>query len=144
MIKPWTLLAVLIALGGCARELSVIKGQEQVIGGALAGGPWVVEDVNGGGVIDNARLDMIFDVTELRVSGHAGCNSFNGSFVETGAVVQFGPLMTTRKMCAPALMDLEGKLLSALQAATSVTYDATGAAMLRTPDGRRIKIRKAP
>lgn len=134
----------MLALSGCARELSVMKGQEQVISGALAGGPWWIEDVNGGGVVDNARLDMTFDVTELRVSGHAGCNSFNGSFVETGAVVQFGPLIATRKMCTPSLMDLEGKLLAAVQAATSVTYDATGAATLRTPDGRRVKLRKEP
>lgn len=143
-MKRHLALVTLLILAGCARELSVMKGQEQVISGSLAGGSWVVEDVNGGGVIDDARLDMTFDVTELRVSGHAGCNSFSGSFVETGAVVQFGPLMTTRKMCAPSLMDLEGKLLSALQATTSVAYDATGAATLRTPDGRRIKIRKAP
>lgn len=141
-MKPVLLLAALLALAGCAREVSVMKGQEQVISVTLAGGSWRVEDVNGGGVIDNARLDMTFDVTELRVSGHAGCNSFSGSFVETGMVVQFGPLMTTRKMCAPALMDLEAKLLGALQAATSVSYDATGAATLRTPDGRRIKLRK--
>jgi putative lipoprotein len=87
---------------------------------------------------------MTFDVTELRISGQAGCNSFSGAFVETGAVVKIGPLATTRKMCAPALMDLEGKLLAALQAATSVTYDTTGAATLRTPDGRRVKIRKEP
>jgi putative lipoprotein len=135
----------LLALAGCAsNEAKVIKGQELVVNGALAGGPWRVEDVNGGGVIDNARLDMTFDVTELKISGHAGCNSFMGPFVETGPVVKIGPLATTRKMCAPALMDLEGKLLAALQAATSVTYDTTGAATLRTPDGRRIKIRKEP
>jgi putative lipoprotein len=144
MTKVWAVLAAMLSLGGCAHELSVMKGQEQVISGALADGPWVVEDVNGGGVIDNARLDITFDVTELRISGHAGCNSFNGSFVETGAVVQFGPLMTTRKMCTPSLMDLEAKLLAAVQAAISVTYDATGAATLRTPDGRRVKLRKAP
>lgn len=137
-------IAAALALAGCAREMQVVKGQELVVAGALAGGPWLVEDVNGGGVIDNARLDMSFDVSELRISGHAGCNSFSGPFVETGMVVKVGPLATTRKMCAPALMDLEGKLLSALEAATSVSYDTTGAATLRTPDGRRIKIRKEP
>jgi len=138
------LAVVALLLAGCAREVAVMKGQEQVISGSLAGGPWLVEDVNGGGVIDNARLELRFDVTEMKVSGQAGCNSFMGPFVETGHVVQIGPLATTRKMCAPALMDLEGKLLSALQAATSVSYDATGAATLRTPDGRRVKIRKEP
>jgi putative lipoprotein len=143
-VKLRVALVAVLVLAGCAREVAVMKGQEQVISGSLAGGPWLVEDVNGGGVIDNARLDMTFDVTELKVSGHSGCNSFMGPFVEMGMVVQIGPLATTRKMCAPALMDLEGKLLSALQAATSVSYDATGAATLRTPDGRRIKLRKQP
>ena len=143
-MKVIVLLAALLTVAGCANEVKVVKGQELVVAGALAGGPWRVEDVNGGGVIDDARLDMTFDVTELKISGHAGCNSFIGPFVETGPVVKIGPLATTRKMCAPALMDLEGKLLSALQAATSVSYDTTGAATLRTPDGRRIKIRKEP
>jgi heat shock protein HslJ len=137
-------MAGLLAFAGCAREMQVVKGQELVVAGALAGGPWRVEDVNGGGVIDDARLDMTFDVTELKMTGHAGCNSFTGTFIETGSVVKIGPLATTRKMCSPALMDLEAKLLSALQAATSVSYDKTGAATLRTPDGRRIKIRKEP
>jgi heat shock protein HslJ len=136
------LAVLLLALAGCAREVSVMKGQEQVISGSLAGGPWRVEDVNGGGVIDNARLDMSFDVTDLSIAGHAGCNSFRGPFVETGPDLKIGPLATTRKMCAPALMDLEGKLLAALQAATRVSYDATGTATLTAPDGRRIKIRK--
>lgn len=143
-MKPVLVLAAVLLLAGCAREVSVMKGQEQVISGSLAGGPWRVEDVNGGGVIDDARLDMSFDVTEMRVRGRGGCNSFSGAFVETGPVVKIGPLMSTRKMCAPSLMDLEAKLLSALEASTSVSYDATGAATLRTPDGRRIKIRKEP
>jgi putative lipoprotein len=137
------LLVAVLALAGCAREISVMKGQEQVISGSLAGGPWLVEDLNGGGVIDDARLDLLFDVTVMRVSGQAGCNSFNGAFVETGPKVTIGPLATTRKLCAPALMDMEAKLLAALQAATTVVYDATGAATLKTPDGRRVKIRRA-
>ena len=45
--------------------------------------------------------------------------------------------------CAPALMELEGKFLATLGAVTMVSFDATGSAFLKAPDGRAITLRKA-
>lgn len=139
--------AALLLLGGCAsvdphvqEAKRLVRGNEPVVAGNLEGGPWLVEDVNGGGVIDNARLEMTFG--DDRVTGKAGCNNFNGAWQQDGAAVRFGPLMITRKACPPALMMLEAKLLSALEAATTVAFDATGAATLTAPDGRRVKLRR--
>jgi heat shock protein HslJ len=56
--------------------------------------------------------------------------------------VKFGPLAGTMMACAPALMELEQKFLKTMEAVTTVSYDASGAALLKAPDGRVIKIRK--
>ncbi len=88
-----------------------------VIAGSLEGGPWLVEDVNGGGVIDNARLEMTFDPGDQgtsRVSGRSGCNRFSGGWQQNGATITLGPIAGTRMACAPALMELESKFLATL------------------------------
>jgi heat shock protein HslJ len=108
----------LLLLAGCAtvdphvqEAKRLVRGDEPVIAGTLDGGPWLVEDVNGGGVIDNARLDMSF--AEGRLSGNAGCNGFGGRWQQEGASIKLEPLMATRKACSPALTMLEQKLLRA-------------------------------
>jgi heat shock protein HslJ len=140
-------LLALLALAGCAGTNAhlqegkrLVRGGEPVIAGTLAGGPWLVEDVNGGGVIDAARLDLTF--AENRVSGKSGCNSYGGAWRQDGATIKLGPLMGTRMACAPALMVLEGKFLAALEAATTVVFDKSGAALLKAPDGRVVTIRR--
>ena len=138
--------AAALALAGCEKEVALVKGEMPVIAGSLEGGPWQVEDLNGGGVIDNARLEMTFDPGDQgtsRVSGVSGCNRFSGRWQQDGATIALGPLAGTRMGCVPALMELESKFLATLGAVTAVSYDATGAAFLKAPDGRVIKLRKA-
>lgn len=135
-----------LVLASCARELALVKGEMPVIAGSLEGGPWQVADLNGGGVIENARLEMTFepgDQGTSRVSGISGCNRFTGRWQQNGATVALGPLAGTRMACAPALMELEGKFLATLGAVTMVSFDATGSAFLKAPDGRTITLRKA-
>lgn len=132
--------ALALLLAGCASTVSLVKGVEPVISGTLDGGPWLVEDINGGGVIDNARLDISF--ADGTMSGRSGCNRFTGSFKQDGDRFSTGPVAVTRMACPPALMDMERKFLGTLAAATMVTFDATGAAVLKAADGRRIKIRR--
>jgi heat shock protein HslJ len=138
---------VLLAIAGCAsvdpqvqEAKRLVRGEEPVIAGTLEGGVWLVEDVNGGGVIDNARLDASF--ADGKVSGRSGCNRYNGGWQQDGATIKVGPLMSTRMACAPALMTLEQKFLAALEAATLVSFDATGAAFLKAPDGRVLRLRR--
>lgn len=138
-------LLALVALTGCAKEIAVAKGQIPVIAGSLEGGPWLVEDLNGGGIVDNVRVDLTFDPGDAgtsRVAGRSGCNRFTGAWQQDGSTITLGPVAGTRMMCAPALMELEAKFLATLAVVTTVSYDETGAALLKAPDGRAIKIRK--
>jgi heat shock protein HslJ len=145
-VRAMLMVAATLALAGCAKEVALVKGEMPVVAGSLEGGPWLVEDLNGGGVIDNARLELTFDPGDQGtsgVSGSSGCNRFSGRWRQNGATIALGPLAGTRMACAPALMELETKFLATLGAVTMVSYDATGAAFLKAPDGRVIKLRKA-
>jgi heat shock protein HslJ len=74
-----------------------------------------------------------------RLSGHGGCNSFNGAYEQDGDTLKISSLATTRMMCAPEVMVAEQFLLEALQATVRVlatkneleSYDASGAAVLK-------------
>ena len=135
----------LISFSGCAKEVALVKGEMPKLGGSLEGGPWLVEDLNGGGVPDGVRLDASFDPGDQNtstVSGTSGCNRFRGGWQQSGATVKFGPLAGTMMACEPAKMDTERKFLQTMEAVTRLSFDATGAALLRAPDGRAIKLRR--
>lgn len=133
-----------LALAGCAATPEAVMSKPppaislpEVL---LEGPEWVVEDVAGGGVIDNARLTASFE--RGRISGRGGCNRYMGGYTYSGGALKIGPLGGTRMACAPALMDLEGKFLAVLGTATSVRTDETGALILTAPDGRSLKLRR--
>lgn len=138
------LAAASLALAACASDEAgrAVTGKMPPLGGSLEGGPWLVEDVNGGGVIDNARLDVTFDPGDQntsRVYGRSGCNRFTGSWQQNGVNVKFGPMASTMMACPPALMDMERKFLSTFEAVRTVS---TGAAILKAPDGQTLKLRR--
>ncbi len=99
----------------------------------LSSKEWVVEDINKGGVIDNYHATMTFD--GVSVSGSTGCNSFSGRYVIAGSKISFSPLLTTRRGCAPAIMDLEQKFLRALTTGLDVQLKDTGALVLTGETG---------
>lgn len=84
----------------------------------LAGGEWVVEDINGGGVIDFSRTTVTFGDDGL-VAGMASCNNYNASYEAGEGTLTVGPAAATRKMCAEALMNQETAFLNALEGVSS-------------------------
>lgn len=145
MMRALMIGAGLLALSGCAKEAALVKGDMPALGGSLEGGPWLVEDLNGGGIPDGVRVDATFEPGDHNTSvvfGASGCNRFRGGWQQTGATVKFGPLAGTMMMCEPPKMDTERKFLQTMEAVTTVSFDATGAALLKAPDGRAIKLRR--
>lgn len=97
----------------------------------LAGEEWIVEDIAGGGIIDMSRVTLVFDLAGS-VSGIASCNSYRGSYQVTGETLRFdSDFITTRKSCAPALMNQERRFLDALGEVTRFDFDRTGALLLQ-------------
>ena len=57
---------------------------------------------------------MIEIAADGRVSGSGGCNHIAGQAEIQGERITFGPMISTKMACAPAVMDQESKFLAAL------------------------------
>lgn len=65
-------------------------------------------------LIDRSHLTITFGSDEGRAYGSAGCNNWFASFTHHGAKLSFGPIGSTRKACAPSLMEQEQRFLETL------------------------------
>ena len=95
---------------------------------ALEGMIWQAAGINNGrgGVVSTATTRLATAMFEDgKVSGHAGCNTFNASYEITDDRISMGPAMTTRMHCAEpdGIMDQEQEYLAALSRAR--TYELT-------------------
>ena len=104
---------------------------------AIVDTEWVVEDIDGRGIIDSSRVSVRF-ATDGSVSGHASCNRYSTSWTEANGKLKVGPAATTRMACAEALMDQEQKFLSILADVRLYATTPEGALVLQTIDGRKL------
>ncbi len=109
--------------------------------GGLVGPAWRVEDLNGGGVIDDSQTSIEFNA-EGRVSGIAGCNRYSADYTTREGTLSFGEAAVTRRACAPAVGDQEKKFLELFGAIDRYTFDGDGSLLLKTADGRTIRARR--
>ena len=76
-------------------------------------GEWRVIQIGAEPVPVDADVSITF--TESRVSGASGCNRYNATITRNAARgVRIGPVMMTRRACAPSLMMLEKAFATAL------------------------------
>lgn len=101
----------------------------------LTGRNWIVEDLDGGGIIDRSRISIGFSAEESRAYGLASCNRYTAGFTLTGEGLSFTHPAATMMACAPALMAQEQRFFGILQAVTSFDIDATGALILSGSGG---------
>lgn len=134
----------LLALAGCRDQRQqlgqALSGKPPVIAGSLEG-EWQMADLNGGGPVARGRL--LFDPGDQdtsRLSGTAGCNRFTGGWKQDGATIKLGPIASTMMACPPPAMEVEQRVFALLEAVTTVTHTAEGAAILATPDGRKLTL----
>ena len=129
--RPALLLAAL-AVGACrhlspAPESAATAPRDSVspenAAEPLAGSSWVLEDINGAGVLDDARATLEFSEAG-KVSGRGSCNRFFGTAEVEGSRIHLGPLGTTRMACPEAVMDQERRYLERLQQAERFAVEA--------------------
>ena len=104
----------------------------------LLGPEWVVEDIGGRGIVDSSRVTLIFQ-EDQRVSGRASCNQFSGGWNLTGEGLEFTRMASTKKACAPALMNQEDRFLSLLGEVRRFDIGRHGELLLVTGDGPLIR-----
>lgn len=137
-----------LALVGCREQRQelgqAMSGKPPVISGSLEG-EWQIADLNGGGSVAGGNL--MFDPGDQgtsRVSGTAGCNRFNGAWKQDGSTLKLGPFASTMMACPPPAMEVEQRVVALLEAVNSVSYTQAGEAILAAPDGRKLKLMRAP
>lgn len=105
----------------------------------LTGHTWNVTQFNNGrqavvSLLADTALTMTF--ANGKVSGKAGCNTFNATYSAQGNGITIGPAVTTRMMCSDAVMTQERQFLTALQSATKWAIEG-GALDMHRADGER-------
>lgn len=98
-------------------------------------GQWRVEDIDHGGVIDNAMVSVEFSA-DGRIFGRSGCNSYSGGYIRKKDILTVSEVVSTKMACAPALMDLEQKFFNRLGGELAVSTTGDGALVLGDDDGR--------
>ncbi len=79
---------------------------------------WTVTSI-GGKPASSERPITLTIASDMRASGHAGCNNYFAETSIEGSTIAFGPAAATRMACTPDLMAQENAYLSALAAVTA-------------------------
>ncbi len=89
---------------------------------------WTVTSYYTGNAVQSVAVGSTLTATFKagQVTGDAGCNTFSGPYVVTGAKIKIGPLASTRRAClSDEVATQETHYLAALELAT--TFRVTGA-----------------
>lgn len=107
----------------------------------LTGGEWHIERIQGLAPASGIRPSVLF-YPDGRVSGHSGCNRFMGRYTLEPSGLRLSAMAGTRIACPEPLMKQEDQLLQLLSSVSQHLFDASGALILRTPDGRTLSARR--
>lgn len=99
---------------------------------------WVLEDLNGTGVVDNLQTTLRFEGRD-RLSGQGVCNRYTAQAQLVGKRLTVGGIASTKKLCPPAVMDQENRYFQVLQSAQRVNLD--GAYLLVYSQGVKAPLR---
>ena len=107
----------------------------------LRGAPWVVEAIDTGVVVDGSRVTLVFDDAG-RLTGAASCNTYAATYTVTGEGLKIDKAATTRKACAPTLMNQEQAFLELLAAVERFEMAGDGVLILHAAGGRMLRARR--
>ena len=103
-------LVILCSTLGCAQE--TMKPDV-----SLTNTYWKLVELNGAPVSPGEDKELHMTLRgEDQVGGYSGCNQFTGSVTVSGEGIAFGPIASTRRMCAEGMRQ-EDAFLQALESA---------------------------
>lgn len=92
--------------------------------GDLAGSSWVLEDLNGAGVVEGTHVTLDF-AEKGRATGNGSCNRYFSTVEISGTSIRFGAVGATRMACATPVSLQEVKYFEALEAAHRFTVEGS-------------------
>ncbi len=99
-------LSGVLALAGCAPVTGSVPPD-------LTGSQWLLEDLEGRGVVDRVQSTLEFGERGA-AAGNLACNRFTSTFEQSGPGLRFGRVSSTRMMCPEAVMDQERRFTGVL------------------------------
>jgi heat shock protein HslJ len=107
---------------GSATQLSLVEVvNKSKLPPSLIGTIWAAATIDGQMVTDDSGI--VVGISEGRIGGFAGCNTYSGPYSVEGNQVSIGPLASTRKACENELMDQEQTYLTNLEQANSYSIE---------------------
>lgn len=97
---------------------------------------WRVEWIHERPLMDRSYLSLSFDQQQAR--GMAGCNNWFANYQLTADQIRFQAPASTRKSCAPALMEQETRFLQALSEVERYRINPQGQLELLNAQGKAI------
>lgn len=123
-------LALLTAtLVGCASDAPQLETERS----------YQVEWIGESPLIDRSHLTVTF-AADGRAHGHAGCNHWFAGYTLKDDAVRFETPGSTRKMCAPSLMEQEQRFLAALKEVQHWDFNDIGQLQLWPATGKPIRL----
>ena len=99
-------------------------------------GTWIAEEIDGAPAEDGA-VSWLELTASGRVQGQGGCNGFTGAWKRGAESLSFGPLASTRKLCAGPAMGQEDRFFAALSATMSARVE-DGRLVFADGDGKAV------
>lgn len=127
-----TLLAIGLisaSLVGCATDTMKIETDQT----------YQVEWIGERPLIDYSHLTITLG-SDGRAYGNAGCNHWFASYKLEGDKISFEQAGSTRKMCAPALMEQEARFLQSLPSITRWDFSPTNQLRLWPSEGKPLRL----
>lgn len=110
---------------------------------ALAGTDFKVTAIGGKATVGQ-RLPTLNFSEDGRAGGFGSCNSYSGSFTQSGNKLTFGDIISTMMACAePAISAQESGLYAALRGTATLTPGADGKLVLTGENGTDIELTPA-
>lgn len=106
------------------------------------GGAWVAAEATGGVRFGQPYPTLVFEGS--RVSGTGGCNRYTGEVSRSGSSFDIRNLTSTEMACPPRVMEQETLFFTLLGDAIAADEGQPGVMVLRTADGRMLRLRSAP
>lgn len=88
----------------------------------LRNSEWLLEDLNGAGVMDYLQTTLRFDAT-TRIGGQGGCNRYFANARIEGDRISVSGIGATKRLCPPAVMNQETRFFTALDQAQRISLD---------------------
>ncbi len=136
MHKIFVTLAFGLLASGCA---SLTYGPDSAQHELQQNQQYIVEWIGERPLIDRSHLSMQLNDAH-KAGGFAGCNNWFASYRQQQDRLEFANIATTRKICAPALMEQEQRYLEALSQVQRWDFSDQGQLRLWPARGAAIRL----